>query len=123
MVSPLPTPAQTELAKALSPQFHVRPNLPPTLLMHGTEDHVVNPDQVRRFAEAMATAGNRCDLVMLDGARHAFILPKYTAPEPLVADALRKADTFLGSLGLVKGDPTLEISIPPAWEVPAKKKP
>ena len=119
----IPTPAQTELAKALSPQFHVRPNLPPTLLMHGTEDHVVNPDQIRRFAEAMTTAGNRCDLDMLDGARHAFILPKYTAPEPLVADALRKADTFLGSLGLVKGDPTLEISNPPAWETPAKKKP
>ena len=119
----IPTPAQTELAKALSPQFHVRPNLPPTLLMHGTEDHVVNPDQARRFAEAMAAAGNRCDLVMVDGARHAFIVPKYTAPEPLVTDALRKADTFLSSLGFVNGEPTLEISNPPAWEVSVKKKP
>jgi len=119
----IPTAEQSALAKELSPQFHVAPKLPPTLLMHGTGDTVVNPEQVRRFAEAMAASGNRCDLVMVDGARHAFIVPKYTAPEPLVADALRKADTFLASLGLVKGEPTLEISNPPAWEVPAKKKP
>ncbi|MEI6493583.1 MAG: alpha/beta hydrolase, partial [Verrucomicrobiota bacterium] len=119
----IPTAEQSALAKELSPQFRVAPKLPPTLLMHGTGDTVVNPEQVRRFAEAMAAAGNRCELVMVDGARHAFIVPKYTAPEPLVADALRKADTFLASLGLVKGDPTLEISNPPAWEVPAKKKP
>ena len=119
----IPTAEQTGLAKELSPQLHVAPNLPPTLLMHGTEDKIVNPEQVRRFAEAMAAAGNRCELVMVDGARHAFILPKYTAPEPLVAGALRRADTFLASLGFVKGDPTLEISNPPAWEVPAKKKP
>ena len=119
----IPTPAQTELAKALSPQFHVAPNLPRTLVMHGSEDHVVKPEQVEIFSQAMSAAGNACKLEMIEGARHAFILPKYTAPEALVVGTLRKADAFLASLGFLKGDPTLDISTPPAWEVPSKKKP
>ncbi len=119
----IPTVEQTELAKALSPQFQVRPGLPPTLIMHGADDHVVSPEQVERFARAMSAAGNACTLQMIEGARHAFIVPKYTAPEALVVETLRKADTFLATLGLVKGEATLEISNPPAWEVPAKKNP
>jgi acetyl esterase/lipase len=119
----IPTSGQTEFAKSLSPQFHVSPDLPPTLILHGTEDHVVAGEQVRRFAEAMTGAGNRCEVVLIEGARHAFIVPKYTAPEPLLVGALRRADAFLSSLGLLNGEPALEVSSPPAWEVPAKKNP
>jgi hypothetical protein len=53
---------------------------------------------------------------MIAGARHAFILPKYTAPEPLVVESLKKADAFLASLGFVSGPPTLEVSSTPAWQ-------
>ena len=111
---------QRALAQRLSPLFQVRPGQPPTLLMQGLDDHVVDPAQARRFAEAMKAAGNRCDLTLIEGARHAFIVPKYTAPEPTVVHAIRQADQFLASLGWLSGAPTLEPSDPPAWTVKTK---
>jgi acetyl esterase/lipase len=118
----IPTEAQTKLGQQLSPQNNVRAGLPPTLLMHGLDDHVVNPDQARKFAAAMTDAKNRCDLVLLEGARHAFILAKYTAPEELVVDVIHKVETFLTSLGYLSGDSTLTVSATPAWEPAGKKK-
>ena len=109
--------AQRALAQKLSPLFQVKPGQPPTLLMHGLDDRVVDPAQARRFADAMKAAGNRCDLTLIEGARHAFIMPKYTAPEPTVVNAIRQADQFLGSLGWLPDPPTLEPSDPPAWTV------
>ena len=106
---------QRTLARRLSPLFQVRPGQPPTLLMHGLDDHVVDPAQARQFANAMKAAGNRCDLTLIEGARHAFIMPKYTAPEATVVNAIRRADQFLASLGWLPDAPTLEPSDPPAW--------
>lgn len=102
-----PSPAQTQLAQRLSPQSAVRTGLPPTLLMHGLDDHVVNPDQARRFAAATRAAGNRCDLTLIPNARHAFIIAGYTAPATQVVEAIRAADLFLMSLGFVQGPPTI----------------
>ena len=112
--------AQRALARQLSPVFQVKAGAPPTLLMHGLDDHVVDPAQARRFAEAMKIAGNRCELVLIEGARHAFIMPRYTAPEATVVSAIRRADEFLIALGWLPGTPTLEVSDPPAWTVKVK---
>ncbi len=117
----VPTPDQLKLGRELSPLFQIKPGQPPALLMHGLDDHIVTPDQARQFAKADVEAKNRCDLVLIEGARHAFVLPKYTAPEPMVLDAIRKADQFLVSLGFLIGAPTLELSSPPAWVTPAPK--
>ena len=76
----------------------------------------------RRFAAAMQAAHNRCDLDLIDGARHAFIMPRYTAPEPMVVGAIRKADQFLASLGWLSGKPTLQVSDPTAWTEKPKAK-
>ena len=111
---------QRALARQLSPTFQVRPGQPPTLLMHGLDDHVVDPTQARQFADAMKAAGNRCDLTLIEGARHAFILPKYTATELAVVKAIRQVDEFLASLGWLPNAPTLEPSDPPAWTVKSK---
>ena len=116
-----PTPEQTRLARELSPLFQVRRRQPPTLLMHGLNDSVVSVDQARKFAAAMQAVGNRCDLDLIEGARHAFIVPRYTAPESLVVSALLKADKFLASLGYLQGDATLTVSPVPAWAAPGKK--
>lgn len=117
-----PTAEQLELGRKLSPLFNVRAGEPPTLLMHGLDDQIVTPDQAREFSAAMQKAGNRCELVLIEGARHAFVLPNYTAPEPMVVDAIRRADQFLVSLGWLTGPATLEASNPPAW-VPKARKP
>jgi acetyl esterase/lipase len=102
-----PTEEQLQTAKRYSPLFQVRAGQPPTLLMHGLDDRIVTPDQARNFAAAMKTAGNRCDLKLIEGAKHAFIIAGYTAPEPIVVDAICTADRFLASLGFLKGEPTL----------------
>ena len=111
-----PSEQQAQLARRLSPLFQVRPGVPPALLMHGLHDTIVSPDQARKFAAAMQQAHSRCDLVLIEGARHAFIVPKYTASEAVVDDAIGKADRFLVSLGYLKGAGTLELSKEPAWK-------
>ncbi len=112
----VPTEAQSELARRLSPQDNVKAGLPPTLLMHGLADHIVTPDQAEKFAADMTGSGNRCELVLLDGARHAFIVPKYTASERSVVDHTLRVEGFLKSAGFLNGDPTLIPSDPPAWQ-------
>ncbi|MBC8012390.1 MAG: alpha/beta hydrolase fold domain-containing protein, partial [Burkholderiales bacterium] len=109
-------PADIALARSLSPLFHVAPNQPPALLVHGRGDKVVPVSQAERFATAARAAGNRCDLVLLDESiGHAFVVARWKHPEPVVVEAIRTADTFLASLGWLAGEPTLTASTPPAW--------
>jgi len=119
----IPTPAQQKMAHDLSPINFVTSKSAPTLLMHGVNDTIVLPAQSQQFADVLKKAGVRCDLVLIPEARHAFILPKYTAPESMVVDATCKADLFLASLGYLKGEPTLVVSVPVAWEPVGKPKP
>jgi len=53
-----------------SPINHVRPGLPPYLLIHGTQDDKVPFEQSLRFQEKMKAAGNTCDLITIEGGRH-----------------------------------------------------
>jgi len=119
------SPENLARAESLSPLAHVRPGLPPALLMHGLADKVVTPEQARRFANAMKEAGNRCDLVLLENIGHAFIVAGYKSPESVVVEALRAADRFLASLGYVQGEPTVTVSEgEPAWvPLPASYSP
>jgi acetyl esterase/lipase len=115
--SPRPSSLEaTVQARALSPLFHVRTGLPPTLLMHGRADVIVPWSQAQRFADAMRGAGNRCDLVLLEKTGHAFVVAYYKSPESVVVEIARTADGFLHSLGWLKGEPTLSVSSPPAWQ-------
>ncbi len=102
------TEAMTTTARALSPLFHIQGKQPPTLVMHGLDDNVVKPEQARLFSAAMIAAGNRCELLLLEKTRHAFVVTQYTAPEITVVRAIRAADVFLASLGFLQGAPTLE---------------
>jgi acetyl esterase/lipase len=111
----VPTVEQVDLGRRLSPLLHVRLGQPPALLMHGLKDGVVTPDQARQFAAAAEKAGNRCDLVLLPEASHAFVLTGYRASETEVVAVIRRVDEFLGSLGWLSGPPTLTVSDPPAW--------
>ncbi len=112
-----PTAQQLELARAVSPLMHITPGLPPVLAMHGLDDTVVSANQSKLFCEKMKAAGNHCQVILIEHARHAFIIPMYTADEKTVVDAISNADRFLASLGYIKGEPTLTISHPEAWHV------
>ena len=109
------------LARSLSPLFHVKAGQVPAILLHGRADHVVPVSQAERFAEASRGAGSRCDLIIYEnGIGHAFVLAGYKYPESVVVEAIRAGDRFLVSLGWLKGEPTLTVSTPPAWEIPKR---
>jgi len=104
--------ASDEEARALSPLMQIKRGLAPMLVLHGTADTVVAAEQSRQFCAAMKAVGNRCDLSLYDAARHAFVIAGYTAPEATVVRAIREGDSFLVSLGFLKGAPSLLVSPP-----------
>ena len=110
-----PTPEQIVLAKSLSPIFFTTSASAPALLMHGLDDTIVPPVGSQRFAEALKKSGVSVNLILIPGARHAFILPKYTATEQQVLDAILIVDRFLARNGYLSGDPMLTLSPVPAW--------
>ncbi|MHA6480919.1 alpha/beta hydrolase [Paenibacillus sp. strain BS8-2] len=58
--------------RELSPTHAVRPGLPPTLILHGTEDKAVPYRNVLLFQERMRAAGNNCELHTFEGRGHGF---------------------------------------------------
>jgi len=99
-----------ERARALSPIFAIAGGQPPVLLMQGDKDTCVPVEQIRRFDQAYREAGNRCDYVELAGVAHAFVLPRYTAPDERVVKAIRRSDEFLAAIGWFEGPPTLQVA-------------
>lgn len=53
-----------------SPITYVRRGLPPTLLIHGTEDTTVPHAASRAFCDALHAAGSDCELALYPGAGH-----------------------------------------------------
>ncbi|MGL4550366.1 MAG: sulfatase-like hydrolase/transferase [Gemmataceae bacterium] len=58
--------------KPVSPLHHVRPGLPPTLVLHGTADKTVPFAQAEAFAKAMRDAKNVCEVEAFAGRGHGF---------------------------------------------------
>lgn len=67
---PVDMEAWREVSRALSPLHHVRADMPPVLIFHGTNDTLVPLDQSRRFRDAARTAGGLVDVVEVPGAGH-----------------------------------------------------
>lgn len=65
--------------RVLSPVHHVRADLPPTILFHGTADTTVPFENVERFCAAMRQVGNECTLMPFEGKKHGFF--NYTREE------------------------------------------
>lgn len=62
-----------DIAKAQSPIAHVEASTPPMLLIYGSEDRTVPPDQSRAMAAKLKAAGVRSDSIELPGVDHSFI--------------------------------------------------
>ena len=60
--------------RELSPVDTVKPNLPPTILFHGTGDTVTPFSGAKLFCERMQAAGNSCQLVARSDGRHGYFL-------------------------------------------------
>jgi len=84
----------------LSPVHRVRPGVPPTIVFHGTGDTTTPFKGAQKFHDAMLAAGNRCELVAVEGAQHTYMFKDAA----LYAETLRKMDEFLASLGFIPVD-------------------
>lgn len=60
------------LAMLASPISHVSPEVPPFLIMHGSEDPIVPVEQSIAFDEALRAVGIDSTLIVIDGAGHGF---------------------------------------------------
>jgi acetyl esterase/lipase len=95
-------------ARDISPDEHVRKGLPPTLILQGDVDTVTPLAGAKRFSERMRAAANVCELHVYEGFGHLFTpagTPDDGMPQPdraTSADASRKADRFLESLGFLE---------------------
>ena len=93
---------------AISPTDHVRAGMPPMLIFNGDQDVVTPIGAVRRFCDAVKTAGGRCELHVYPGVGHLLTrkLDRESQemgpfdPDPAtIADTYAKADAFLAALG------------------------
>jgi acetyl esterase/lipase len=82
----------------LSPVHRVKPGVPPTIIFHGTGDTVTPFKGAQAFHDAMVKAGNRCELVVKEGAAHGYLMREREVFE----EALHKTEAFLTSLGFLK---------------------
>jgi acetyl esterase/lipase len=78
----------------LSPFHHARPDTPPTLILHGTQDESVPLSTVVAYCEHLTGMGAECEVVSYEGAVHGFF-----NRDPYYGPTLERALQFLTSLG------------------------
>lgn len=59
-----------EFLRRTSPINYLKPGLPPTLLIHGTNDELVNIKQVEDYYERARSLGNIVEFVRIEGMMH-----------------------------------------------------
>jgi acetyl esterase len=90
---------------SVSPDRHVRPGMPPAIVLQGETDTVTPTPRVRRFCERMKAEGNTCELVVYPGVGHLFTPssePDHQQPNPdpeVTEMATARADAFLREHG------------------------
>ena len=90
-----------ELVKALSPTEFLAKDSVPTILFFGKDDRLL--EQGEEFIARSKTLGQRSEMMLADGVGHGFF-----NRSPWQERTLKRADEFLGSLGYLKGPPTIE---------------
>jgi acetyl esterase/lipase len=83
----------TERLQEMSPMKQIDGSEPPFLLLHGLADTSIPSVMSERFANALMESGVEVELVLIEGAGHAFELSSLTS-DPL-AFSLDKIDAFL----------------------------
>lgn len=70
-----------EQLEEMSPMSWIDGSEPPALIMHGTADNEIPSWMSEQFAEALSDAGVEVELILFEGARHAFELQPLDGPE------------------------------------------
>jgi acetyl esterase/lipase len=90
--------------ESISPYHHVKSDVAPTIVFHGTADEVVPYKTVELFRAKMKAHGNQCVLIGYEGAGHGFFNYGRDNNAPFI-DTVNKMDAFLVSQGYLKGAP------------------
>jgi acetyl esterase len=91
-------------AEKFSPLGHISKRTPPTLLIHGNADSVVEIGHSRAFHQRMLELGNQSRLIEVPGTDHAFAVFGY-GPAPGNILAILEIDRYLSVLGYLTGAP------------------
>ena len=86
-----------------SPIHNISKGSPPTIILTGTNDKIVPVESIMNYKKIMESIGSRCDVILYEGAEHAF----FNTGEDFV-DTLYRTDVFLKSLGYIDGEPTIK---------------
>jgi acetyl esterase len=95
-------------ARELDPLAHVRPGLPPTVILQGATDTVTPLAGVREFCERLRAVETTCELHVFPDVGHLFTpasLPDDGDPQPdpaVRAEAHSRAKAFLAKLGYIQ---------------------
>lgn len=81
-----------------SPLHNIGPDIPPTLVMLGTEDHLVPVATAEAFRDRMVAYGVKSELILYDGAQHGFY--HYHRREYYLA-TVAEMDRFLTAVGFL----------------------
>ena len=107
----------------LSPINYIKQGLPPTLILHGTDDKWIPISSINRFATLMQDVGNNIQLVPFSGRGHYFYdHPNYLKSRPRLASLSAKSDfvmtfylmeKFLYELNMIKDLPiVVQLKLP-----------
>ncbi|MDH5505228.1 MAG: prolyl oligopeptidase family serine peptidase, partial [Acidimicrobiia bacterium] len=92
------TPAEEpELYRLASPIDHVRQEMPPMLVVHGSIDSLVPPQESRAFVEAAERVGGRVEYFEVPGAQHAFDAVNSPRTRAVVGVVTRLLEVTVGS--------------------------
>lgn len=95
----------------IAPINHVRKNLPPAIIFHGTDDPTVLFTSVEEFTRRMEAVGNRCELMSYKGQVHGFFNAGRGKGEARAEanrhyhKTVKQMDAFLRSLGYLNSQP------------------
>lgn len=93
---------------SISPYHHIRAQLPPTLIFHGTNDTTVSFASAEMFTRKMHEYGNDCTLYGYNGEPHGFF--NYGKKSNAVfIDTVYKMDQFLVSIGYLQAPPMVKV--------------
>lgn len=84
-----------EYWQEISPFHNIDSNSPPTLILVGTDDHLIPVEEVEEYKRLVIDAGQRCEVVLYEGEKHGF----FNHGKPPYDDTVAKMDAFLNSLG------------------------
>lgn len=95
-------------AGELSPYHHIDKTVPPTIIFHGNADTTVPIGNVEEFCKVMKDKGNRCELVVYQGQKHAFF--NYGREDNKYYKlTVAEMDRFLQSIGFLSNKEVIEV--------------